>query len=440
MKHGNRKRILLLNPPGSLLYLRDYWCSTVSKAGYYWPPIDLLIMSGILGQEHEVIVIDAIVQGLNPDVCKSEIKAIAPDVIIFLSSVLSYDEDMSFIGSIDGMEDILTIGCGEVFIDGAEKVLAENPFINGAVIDFTSKKILALIDDPDCAEKVIVPEEDTDSKYFEYPLPQFKKFPLGRYRYPCDRSKPFTSILTNYGCPYSCVFCNSGSSGFKLRKHDEILRELKDITGMGIKQVFIADMTFAADREHAVKFCKDVVKEGIKIDWHCYSRADIIDEELLVLMKEAGCYLIQFGIESADCNIMKKYKKNIPTEKILQTFMLLKKYRMMSGAHFIFGLPGEKKNASEESLELAMEIDPDYVSFNIFYPRKKTGLAGIRTGCGSVEVEKAVKTAYKRFYCRPSYIIRKILKVRTFYELKNLILTGYGLGKNILSYKKGLPV
>lgn len=66
---SDRPRVLLLNPPGGKLYIRDYYCSFSSKASYYWPPQDLICLSGVLDERFEVGVVDAIVGRLSPEAC-----------------------------------------------------------------------------------------------------------------------------------------------------------------------------------------------------------------------------------------------------------------------------------------------------------------------------------------------------------------------------------
>jgi len=90
-------KILLINPPGKELYLRDQHCSSISKADYYWPPIDLLILSGIVSTEHEVFIIDAIIDNIGENECLDLINKYLPDYIIFLTGIVSWQGDFDFI-------------------------------------------------------------------------------------------------------------------------------------------------------------------------------------------------------------------------------------------------------------------------------------------------------------------------------------------------------
>lgn len=432
MKSTTSKKILLLNPPGRISYLRDYYCSSISKAGYYWPPIDLLVLSGLLGRKFEVYILDSIARKLSFAKCEHEIKEINPDIIIFLSSVLSYKEDFSFIEKLKGIN-VLIFGVGEIFMENTQDIIGEYPFIDGAILDFTNDAVSDFVEDPAQFNYIIKSQTNQPGKFFEYPPPLLERFPLFLYRYPYNRSKPFTSIITTYGCPYGCHFCNSGNIGFKLRKLDNIIEELRYIVKSGIKQVFFADMTFGVNREHTARLCNAICKEGIKIQWNCYSRVDIIDEDLLRLMKRAGCYLIQFGVESVDHDMLKRYGKPISPQAVKSTFNMLKKNKILSGAHFLFGLPGESMETVKESIKSVKELDPDYVSFNIFKPRKGS-LLSLKNSSDNIGVlDKHIRRGYIKFYLRPGYLIKRILKMRSLYELNNIFYMGSILCRNLIA-------
>ncbi|MFC2061701.1 B12-binding domain-containing radical SAM protein [Elusimicrobiota bacterium] len=425
------KKILLLNPPGKFRYLRDYYCSSISKAGYYWHPIDLLILSGYLHEKYEINVIDCIAESLNADDCYNRIKEIVPDVVIFLSSVLSYEEDIQFIKRIKELKNIKTIGCGEIFLQAPHKTLADNPHVDAVILDFTNKDILDFIEYSSRYDNIL-PFGKNYGEYFRIPLPRHEKFPLSRYRYPCSRSHPFASVLTNYGCPYKCHFCNSGNLGFKIREIDNVIGELKYIKELGISQIFIKDMTFGADREHALEFCKAIVKEGVEIQWNCYARIDTVDEELIRYMKEAGCYLIQFGIENIDDKLTEKYGKKIAISRVNEVFKMLRKQKILTGAHFLFGLPEEPAGSAKESMAFSRKIRPDYVSYNIYSPRKGSSLAAQAPAGQNSQLRNCINKGYFRFYLRPGYIFSRLSKIRSFYELKNLLYMGKMLASNII--------
>lgn len=426
---SEKKKILLLNPPGKKLFLRDYYCSSVSKAGYYWPPIDLVVLSGKLAADFDVEILDAMVMGLGYKESEDIIKKISPNIIIFLSSVLSFEEDFKFIRRIKETSNCIVIGTGEVFLEKPEDILNESGFIDGLILDFTHESIRKFIKEPDKFSGIL---SRSGMDVFTYNVPEHKKFPLRNYRYPFSMYKGFTSVLTTFGCPYKCHFCNSGNIGFKKRAVDDITDELKAISSMGIKEVFFADMTFAADRKHAIDICRKMIDEKIEINWHCYTRADRIDEELVTLMKKSGCYLVQIGVENADQGFMAKYGKDISEIDIKKTFKLLKNNHILTGAHFLFGLPGEDSDSIRSTKKFLRTIKPDYISLNTFSARRTSIMSGYTNNQDKSGLEKQIVKTYIWYYLRPGYILKSLFKIKTFYEFSNLLYIGKELCKNIV--------
>lgn len=426
------KKVLLLNPPGKFSYLRDYYCSSISKAGYYWPPIDLLVLSGLLRENFQIHIIDAITQALSAKKCAARIKEIKPDAIIFLSSVQSCEEDFKFIKQIKNNEEMVIIGCGEIFLENPQRILEKNSFIDGAILDFTRPDVVEFIKVPERFNRVLQQTPENKMGSFRYPPPLHARFPLYRYRYPLTKSKPFTSVLAAYGCPFHCDFCNSGNLGYKVRDIKNVLDELKSVTKLGIKQIFFADMTFGANKNHTIQLCDAILKEKMGITWNCFSRVDVIDEQLLMAMKKAGCRLIQFGIENVDQNMLKKYGKKILLSQIKSTFNLLKRSDILIGAHFLFGLPEESLNSIRASINSIEELRPDYISFNIFRPRKLSSLSLEKSTPNANVLNKYIRRAYLKYYLHPRYLLNRLSNMTSLHEFSNLFYMGRTLCRNLV--------
>ena len=149
--------------------------------------------------------------------------------------------------------------------------------------------------------------------------------------------------MTDFGCAFNCSFCpiRIDNLGFKVRPVDEIIKELKYLKSLGIKELYFRDQTFGANKKRAVELCNRMADKNLKFSWHCFSRVDVMNEELLDAMKESGCHTIIFGIESVNEKTLKDVQKRINAEKIKDTFTLCKKKKIRRAATFIIGLPGE---------------------------------------------------------------------------------------------------
>lgn len=428
-----KKNILLLNPPGDRLYLRDCYCSTVAKANYYWHPLDLLVQSGILGKNYNITVLDANVLRVKPNDALQQIFNMDLEAILFLIGSLSWNEDLKFIKAIKKQNpSIKLIGSGEVLRFEGQKVMEQFQFIDAILLDFTSDAILNFLDSSKDANKIdnfiyrfnnrIIQGDILNNTTFEIPCPKHERFPLNSYKLPFGKREKFASILTTYGCPYKCTFCNTGTLGFKKRSVDNFMEELEYIANLGINKIFVRDATFGADPQHAQEICTRIIKNNIKIEWNCFSRVDTLDKDLLRLMKKAGCYLIQFGVESGDERVLERYNKHIKVDKILEAFENCRRYKIDTVAHFILGLPGEDSISLAKTINLAKKINTTYASFNIAEPRFGTGLREeyisnnwidphLYNYPSKKQLLKLRNFALRDFYLRPAYILNRLLSI-----------------------------
>lgn len=463
-------KVLLLNPPGKEIYIREYYCSKVSKSGYTQHPIDLLMLSGTLATKHEVSVIDAIAEKLTPVKCEALIEQGSFDVIVFITGSVSWIEDSEFLESIKNKTSALMIGTGDILLEDYKKLLLENNFLDAILFDFTSDGILAYLDKnfenvTDMAFKVdgeVVSKETSRAfqKEFYLPTPRYELFPNKKYNYPFVLHHPFASILTDYGCPFKCNFCVMVSLGFKFRGVKDIIEEINYVKKLGFKDLYFVDQTFGVKRERLIDICNAMIAEKINMGWVCWSRVDVVNKDILLLMKKAGCHTILFGVETSNDKLLKENRKGFTSSKVRETFLLCRELGIRTLGTFIFGLPGDDRESCLRTIEFAREIKADFASFNVLIPRKNTEVRkeAIKKGLINTDLEimdqsgsfvvmelanmtgeeilKIKDLAIKKFYLRPSYILRRLITLKSLYELRLLILNGVGLIKKTFYRKK----
>ncbi|MCX5867902.1 MAG: radical SAM protein [Proteobacteria bacterium] len=421
------------------MYLRDYYCSTVSKAGYYWHPVDLLVQSGILHSEFEVKFIDAIAGKISPQKCLQKIIDIHPDAVLFLSGTQSWTGDFAFLKKVKEATGACLVGSGEIFLSGGAEILNSQPFLNGAILDFTNSDFRFYLEGKyELIEKmifkvgseVIIKKSPKSVREFTFPSPQHHLFVSPNYCMPFV-PRPFATVLTDYGCPYSCSFCNSGSFGYKARNLDNAIQEIHDLSDSGIKSIFVKNMTFAAERSRAWEFCQKIIDHNIKIIWNCYSRTDLIDEDLLQIMKAAGCRLIQFGVESVDEELLRSVGKCIPLDITLKTFDLCKRNNILTGAHFIFGLSESDINHFQATSNFIKRLKPSYISINIFSPRLEARLKN-KKSCDNLALVRLQNQFYRNFYFNLDYLLTRLFSIKYLTELFDSIKLGFSLTKRVI--------
>ncbi|HLA51394.1 MAG TPA: radical SAM protein [Thermodesulfobacteriota bacterium] len=376
-----REKVLLLNPPGNMPYIRDYYCSKVSKGSYIYPPTDLVVLSGIIAEKYDVAVLDAMALGMDAGLCMTEIGNISPKAIVALAGAVSYHEDAPFLENIKRRYDMPIIVTGDLFLEDGEIILKNYPFLDAILMDFTNADAIAYLDDKEDKIKNMIYRKDgeikikisprTTEKEYTIPIPRHELF-MDNYNYPFVRRRPFATVLTDYGCPYHCSFCVIETLGFKQRPVDNVIAELRYLKTLGFREIYFNDQTFGIKRTRAEELCDRIAKEGLGFGWVCWSRVDVINEELLKLMKGAGCHTILFGVETASEKSLKSMGKGYTLREVEETFRLCKKYGVRTLATYILGLPGENKKDIIKTIEFAIKLDSDFVSFNTLIPRAGT--------------------------------------------------------------------
>lgn len=213
--------------------------------------------------------------------------------------------------------------------------------------------------------------ENLDSLPFpDFELMNFKEYPklyLAR-RFPC------APILTSRGCPFSCTFCSGwriSGKQFRARSPENIIEEIKILQRKyKIREFQIWDDNFTLDKQRAKKFCDILIKENLNLKWWCPNgvRLETLDKELLLKMKESGCYAIALGIESGSERVQKDMKKNLNFNHLREIVSFAHKIGMRTQGFFIIGYPTETKEDILKTIKLAKSLPLDRASISLFQP------------------------------------------------------------------------
>ncbi|NIR49215.1 radical SAM protein [candidate division KSB1 bacterium] len=471
----NKPKVLLLNPPGKRVYLRDYFCSKVSQADYINHPIDLVYLSGLLKDSFELHVIDAIAEKLSISKCLQRIQAVRPEVIVGLIGSVSYAEDVPFYQQVHQRIGAKIILIGDVLIERREERLAEMPFISAFLHDFSSEDLLHYLRNGDSAIDAVknmtvrsngrvraMPIEQPKNREFNLPIPQHRLF-LGKdYRYPFVRHPNFATVMTEFGCPYSCTFCVMSTLGWKIRPVENVLTELELLSSLNVRELFFLDQTFGIQKERAHALLTKMTEARFDFGWVCFSRPDILDDELLRAMKAAGCHTIILGLESGNEEILAATKKEYNKEEVKAGFHRCTKYGIRTVATVILGLPEESEETFAETMTFLKQVNPDFASFNVAVPRmgtpfRKTAVElGLTTSNGDImdqsgnpvalpsltlsrhQIASLKKRAVRDFYLNSAYLKRRLKSMlhsqsRGVRELSIQLRQGIGLVRNYFS-------
>lgn len=207
--------------------------------------------------------------------------------------------------------------------------------------------------------------EDLDSLVFpqEYAheaLKDYHKYPISAFRH----------IFATRGCLYNCFFCGSRyiwSRRVRFRSAANVTDEITSLQRMGIRWIEFDDDTFGVTKEYIRQLCDSLISNCPRIKWGCEIHVNLVDEQIIALMKKAGCCHIRLGIESGNNEMLKRVRKNITIEKAITAADIIRKYGIKLTAFFIIGFPEETEYTLNDTLK-AMKKIKGTLTYSIFTP------------------------------------------------------------------------
>lgn len=186
---------------------------------------------------------------------------------------------------------------------------------------------------------------------------------------------PTTSVMFSRGCPFECTFCAQNDMygrTVRYRSAENLLEELDElISTTPFRHFVFNDDTFTADRERIVKLAQGIMTRGFRITFECETRANLLDRELVALLRKAGLVRINIGIESGDPEILKTLKNGITLEAVRASLHLLKSFGIETRGSVMIGAPYERKETVLRTLRFVRELkdlDQPYVNIAAPYP------------------------------------------------------------------------
>ncbi len=417
-----------------------------------WPPITLAVLANLAREKGPVRLLDGNVEDLSLQDLFEDIRSFGSDLVVINTGFPSIDEDMAVAKKIKGefpAVKLLAFGVFFTLLEG--EAMKPYPFLDLAIQgepEETFRELLAVLEKGGSGFEQIpglmyrrggellvnskrAPIADLD----KVPRPARDLLKNDRYRLP-HNDKTFTLINVARGCPFPCIYCIvQPYYGGKVRKHSVayVIEEIREcIEKYGVQEFLFWEEVFTLDRDYAFELCNAMIENKFDFQWAATTRVGLLDEELLRKMKAAGCYLLGLGIESGVQEILDNAKKKQTLEDIRRAVALCKKVGIRTMGHFIFGLPGETRETAEKTIQFLLGLDLDYMQSYCAVPYPKTEFGAmakekgwIRTvpwsqydfggtsivDMGTLTPEDVTyfrERAFKKFYYRPLYLIKKI--------------------------------
>lgn len=264
--------------------------------------------------------------------------------------------------------DIIIVGEGEICLKKTIQSINKN---NGKI----NKEEIRLI------SGAMIRDEIKDKKDISYGeiIQNLDELPdPDRDAFGCENYKQW-SIITSRGCPYKCRFCTVPSfynGRIRYRGIQSVINEILDLnTRFGMTKFFILDDTFTINRQRVIEFSQSIIETNIKFEWVCLVRLDTIDDEMLKIMRQAGCVQVSCGVESINQKTLNYLQKGITKLKIERGLKLLKANNFRIRTSFIFGLPTEDEEDINNTIDFICEYEPDEVQIYPYMPYTGTELS-----------------------------------------------------------------
>ncbi|CAD6491628.1 MAG: Radical SAM superfamily protein [Candidatus Argoarchaeum ethanivorans] len=374
-------RTLLINPDSPMMRGIGGACAFPLGLGY---------VAAVLEEYHEVKVIDVGAEKLDDDSLSEKISKIDPEIVGITSDTLSFQRAIEIAQIVKQINKRII-----VVIGGAHANALPTDPLKYDCFDISShgegeRTAIELWDRIEKGgsyedvkgiafrknnEIVINPRQELIENLDGLPFPARHLFPMDKYSGEfCLYVSPMYSVGTSRGCPFSCAFCSNNvifGRKYRSRSPKNIVNEIELlINEYGAKGIYFREDIFTMNKKRVIEICNEIKERKLEFKWVCESRVNTINEEMLRSMKNAGCELIWFGVESGSQKILDRIHKQITITQSRDAFRLCKKIKLKAGASFLIGTPGEKIEDIYKTINFANELKPEFAWFNIFtgYP------------------------------------------------------------------------
>lgn len=258
------------------------------------------------------------------------------------------------------------------------------------------------------------------------------------------KRKPVAVLMTSRGCNRKCIYCfqidKERKSGIRYRSVENVLEEIEHCLRQGYREIKFIDDTLAADYDRAMQIAQQIKARRLDFTWFASACVNQVDKPLLKAFKDAGCWAILFGAESGVQKNLNAIRKGTTLEQIKEAVKSAQDVGIKVSTPFMFGIPGETFEEGLQTIEFAIKLSPDMANFHAITPFPGTylydnlekygtmsedlkdftyqGAAFVPYTMTREEILKLRQIAFKKFYTRPSFILKKLLEFHSVNDFK----------------------
>jgi len=429
------------------------------------PALGLAYLAAVAEREgHEVRILDC-ARGLGWDTVEQEGRAFAPEVVGFTATTPTFSNAVraakllreivpraTFIvggphptavpehAASAGVFDYLVLGEGEVtFLELLGHLAGAGPTNAEDIPGLAYRRDGQLVMTPPRTRIKDLSSIPFPARHLLPPLKVYRPTPASY------RKLPLAHIMTSRGCPSRCNFCDRSIFGEKYRARgaENVLAEVEEVVSKhGAREIRFFDDTFTLNRKRLERICQGMRALRPRIPWTCLTKVDCVDLDMLRMMRDSGCWQVLYGLESGDDDVLATLGKKTTVEMNRRAVTWARQAGIRVRADFLVGSPSETMESLEHTLEFAKSLPLDFAHFNKFVPFPGTAfyrqlveqghrfdfsgssstldhdaLVFVPPAIDPEAYRRFLDKSYKEFYLRPSYVLRRVLGLRTFTEL-----------------------
>lgn len=421
-KNNTRKTVLLINPP---LYFSNGLPHALDVSV---PPLGILYLASYINKyatNFTSVVMDVAVEKISLKEIGNKINKINP-FVIGISSMTP--QLQGCVGLAEFIKNNIS-NKPKIFLGGPH-ISADPDFINRfsdifdyAITGEAEKVFLESINNILNGKEIPkIQAAETIKDLDTIPFPD--KRLISRKKY-----SQYESMIFSRGCPYDCYYCSRPSISKKVRYRsvENLIAEIEYVYDSCDGKIDFQDDTFTIDKKRIIDLCHAIKQSQLKIEWRCNTRVDLVDEPLLLSMKNAGCSLIHFGIESGNEEFRSAIiKKGFFTNRhMFGVFKLCKKLKIKIAGYFIIGHPHESKKELFQTRDVILKYGIDIMGLSLPTPFPGSRLYEIAKEKGIINkgiidrfARKELGEGYSGNY--PVYVSEKLDREFVFFFMQSI--------------------
>lgn len=387
-------KILLVHPLG---YSSDIAGYDISRKANIMPPLGLASIAAYLEQNDiTTAIVDCYAKPFSEQLIKDYVSHEKPSLVGFSCTTSSFLDGVRLAHIVKETEPKTGIVFGGHHVSALkQKVIHDFPVIDFCVVGEGEETIHQLVDrageSPQDIEGLVFKDNSGEIIFTGYrspgleldalPFPAYEKldgFPhvytLPIFNYP---HIPNSSCIASRGCPYACSYCDRSVflRTFRYNSAEYLYEHLKYLRNrFGIRHINFYDDQFTFHRKRVEEFARLMMYNPLGMTYNCAVRAEHIDYDLMVLMKDAGCWMISLGIETGDEALLAQHRKNPDLEMLAEKIRLIKKAGIRVKGLMMMGLPGETTASIRKSMDYVFSLPIDDINVSKFTPFPGTPL------------------------------------------------------------------